>query len=106
MSLINKWNELSIGQAQKWINMTLKYWLLFGEKRIQNIEKNAIFFHIPIDSFIQKEMFNEKYPNPWSRIENYDEYLQYQLTHREREEKYPPIICEFHIFNQTRKTKN
>lgn len=60
--LINIWSELTFGQAQKWLNMTLKYWLLFGNRRIEGIEKNAIYFHIPIDSYVQKGMFGEKYP--------------------------------------------
>lgn len=44
LKLIEKWNELSIGQAQKWVNMTLKYWLLFGDNRIPSIEKMQFTF--------------------------------------------------------------
>jgi hypothetical protein len=101
LNLIRKWDELSVGKAQKWINMTLKYWLLFGENRIKGIEKNARFFHIPIDNLIQKNMFGEKSPKPWSRINNYDDYFEYQLKHRAKNEVNPPIICEFKVFNKT-----
>ena len=99
--LTEKWDELSIGQAQKWINMTLKYWLLFGEERISNIEKNVKYFHIPIDSYVQKEMFNETEPKPWSKIKNYADYMEYQRKHREMNIKTPPIIYEFEFFNKT-----
>ena len=98
--LIDFWNELSYGQAQKWVNMTLKYWLLFGENRINSIERNAMYFHIPIDSYVQKGMFSENNPRPWSKIDNYDEYFEYQLLHRDKNTKNPPIIDEFIFFNK------
>lgn len=93
------WHELSIGQTQKWVNMTLKYWLLFGDVRINGIEMNAKFFHIPIDSYVQKGMFNERTPKPWSKINNYDNYMNYQLTHREKQTGNFPIVDEFNFFN-------
>jgi len=75
--LKKEWNELSYGQIQKWVNMSLKYWLLFGGDKIANIEKNAKYFHIPIDSIIKEIAFGEKRNQAdyksWSKIENYDE---------------------------------
>ena len=97
--LIETWTQLQFGQAQKWINMTLKYWLLFGEKRINGIETNAKYFHIPIDSYVQKGMFNEKYPKAWSKIEEYETYMNYQRKHREIKTGNYPIIDEFNFFN-------
>jgi len=40
--------------------MSLKYWLLFGGDKIANIEKNAKYFHIPIDSIIKENCFWRK----------------------------------------------
>lgn len=97
--LIEVWNELKFGQAQKWINMTLKYWLLFGDKRINGIETNAKYFHIPIDRYVQKGMFGEPNPNPWSKIDNYDKYMSYQELHRKKQTGNYPIIDEFNFFN-------
>lgn len=97
--LIETWSELKIGQAQKWLNMTLKYWLLFGEKRIKGIEKNSKYFHIPIDSYVQKGMFEEKYPKAWSKIDNYETYFNYQERHRLKKTGNCPIIDEFNFFN-------
>ncbi|MCR9015771.1 hypothetical protein [Aquiflexum gelatinilyticum] len=97
--LIDTWEELNFGQAQKWINMTLKYWLLFGDKRIKGIEKNAKYFHIPIDSYVQKGLFNEKNPKPWSKIKTYEVYFEYQQKHRDKETGNYPIIDEFNFFN-------
>ena len=97
--LIDTWTELTFGQAQKWINMTLKYWLLLGDKRINGIEKNAKYFHIPIDSYVQKGMFDEKHPNAWSKIDNYETYINYQTQHRNKQTGNYPIIDEFNFFN-------
>ena len=71
------------------------------ENRIKGIEKSARFFHIPIDNLIQKNMFGEKSPKPWSKINNYDDYFEYQRKHRAKNEVNPPIICEFEVFNKT-----
>ena len=100
VKLIETWDELTFGQAQKWINMTLKYWLLFGDKRIGGIEKNAKYFHIPIDSYVQKEMFKEKNPDPWSKFADYQTYFNYQERHRKKATGNAPIIDEFKFFNE------
>lgn len=97
--LIEVWSELKFGQAQKWINMTLKYWILFGDKRKTGIEKNAKYFHIPIDSYVQKGMFDEKYPSAWSKIDDYETYMNYQRQHRKKQTENYPIIEEFNFFN-------
>lgn len=96
--LIEEWPELKIGHCQKWINMTLKYWLLLGENRIPQINKNINFFHIPIDSYVLKGIFGQKHPKPWSKMNNYSEYLQYQIQMREEKSKIP-IIEEIIFFN-------
>src|SRR5690606_24159512 len=49
--LRSEWNELSIGHCQKWINMTLKYWLVLGNERIPSVSQNYCYFHVPLDSY-------------------------------------------------------
>lgn len=98
--LIRSWDELSFGQAQKWINMVLKYWLLLGEKRITGIEKNARYFHIPIDRFVQEGMYSENNAKPWSKIESYEDYFDYQIKHRQKNTGNPPIVDEFLFYNE------
>lgn len=39
------------GHAQKWLNMTLKYQMLFGREFNSNIKE---FMHVPVDSFIME----------------------------------------------------
>ena len=99
--LLNHWNELSFGQSQKWVNMSLKYWLLFGENRIRNIEKNAMFFHIPIDSIIQERFF-QKGLAAWSKIDTYEKYFWYQEDFRKRNLNKIPILEEFREFNKVK----
>lgn len=99
-NLKTEWNELSIGQAQKWINMTLKYWLVFGDEKINSISKNFKYFHIPIDSYVQKGIFGFwKNPKPWSKIREYEDYFLYQTEFRKRYENEIPIEYEFEFFN-------
>ena len=102
LELIKVWNELEIGQAQKWINMTLKYWLLLGEERIEGFETNAKYFHIPLDSYVLKGMFDETKPKPWSKINNYETYMNYQKFHRQKQTGNYPLIDEFNFFNTYR----
>lgn len=79
--------------------MILKYWLLFGNKRINGIEKNAKYFHIPIVSYFQKGMFHEINPRAWSKIDNYETYMNYQIKHRNKQTGNYPIFDEFNFFN-------
>lgn len=68
------------GQAQKWINMALKYISMFEHKLVENQYE---FFHIPIDNYII-EITGLKTTVAWSRIFNYDEYLDYQEKFRKK----------------------
>lgn len=102
-SLKFKWNKLSIGQCQKWINMSLKYWVVFGESKIPGIEKNIKYFHIPIDSFIQQgpcKGLHKKHKS-WSKLNDYKEYFDYQLDFRKQHTGKIPLVEEFIFFNET-----
>lgn len=94
--------ELSIGQAQKWINMTLKYLFALGESRFSGISKNYEFFHIPIDNIIQEKLESEgieKFKERWSRIKKYSDYLDYQKKVRQHFAGQIPLDVEFKLFN-------
>lgn len=98
--LQTQWSELSFGQCQKWINMTLKYWLVFGDEKINSITKNYQYFHIPLDSYVQNGIFGFwKKQGPWSKISNYDDYFIYQTEFRKRHSDKIPIEYEFEFFN-------
>lgn len=91
------------GQAQKWLNMTLKYLYAFGEDNVKGISENYQYFHIPIDNIIQ-EKFLKKYNIPkfkvsWSRIKDYNSYFEYQTLIREKIGNQIPMDIEFILFN-------
>lgn len=71
--------EFYIGQAQKWVNMTLKY-LYVLEPDV--VEPFYHLLHIPLDNYIM-DIAKKQYGVPalscaWSRITEYDEYLNYE----------------------------
>lgn len=103
---------LSVGQAQKWLNMTLKYlWLLYRlgllkEELSSFVRKHEASFHVPIDSYIiryikreSKQKRNNVFPDSnglnnsysidgfsgseWSKINCYGKYKKYQIEIRE-----------------------
>ena len=94
---------LTVGQIQKWINMTMKYLIVLDEKKVERVEP---FLHVPIDSIVLKksknpDFFKEKETNkvlPWSQIDDYDQYMEFQkkirIDHNE-----PPILWEFKAWN-------
>lgn len=103
---------LSVGQAQKWLNMTLKYlWLLdriglLEEDLSSFVHKYQLFFHVPLDSYIiryikreSKQKRTNDFPesnglkeeytiddvngSEWSKINDYKKYLEYQKAIRD-----------------------
>lgn len=85
--IINK-ESFTIGQSQKWLNMTLKYlWLL----NILPDGLNEEYLHIPVDSYIIKAVGAKKdnyqyglelersiSKSSWSAWDNYYEYMVFQ----------------------------
>lgn len=77
---------LTYGQAQKWVNMTIKNMLVMGLWNFpESIEKQL---HIPIDSYIideaKKDLDIKKPSCSWSKIEDVGEYFDYQKKVREK----------------------
>lgn len=86
--ILNKKEKFTIGQAQKWVNMTLKYlWLLNALPTGVKPE----YLHVPIDSYIieiaydNKNKFEnalglleEKPKKSWSKLSDYKKYFEIQ----------------------------
>jgi hypothetical protein len=93
------YQEFYYGHAQKWINMSLKYIFALREVRVPGFSKFTPFFHIPIDNIILKKM--KQYHIPvffdcaWSKMNNYDDYLQFQKWIRKNFQDNIPIELEF-----------
>ena len=94
--------ELHYGQAQKWINMTIKYLCVLCNDSL----KDAWFFpflHVPMDNIIinvaVEAGFIERPVVCWSRW-NMNQYKGYQAAliaaiHNSKGENYPPLLWEF-----------
>lgn len=94
--------NICYGQAQKWINMTLKYLFAIGNEKINGIDRNYKYFHIPIDNIIQDKLIQyniEKIPLRWSRINDYSIYMDYQNRVRDTFNGQIPMDIEFKLFN-------
>ncbi len=89
-----------VGQAQKWVNMTLKYIFTFGETRIPGFEKTIPFCHAPIDNILLKNLQKKGFPSleqAWSKFDDYDEYIKRQKWIREKFHN-SPLIIEFRLW--------
>ena len=94
--------KFTYGQAQKWVNMTIKYLYILNEHTFDNVFD---FLHIPVDNYIFKAVKEklgiDKPKNPWSKLDE-TEYLNYQNDIRKKlkeEEKYiSPLDWEFKIW--------
>ena len=114
IDIFTKYDQtFTVGQAQKWINMSLKH-LAIADAAITAPYYN--FCHVPIDSYIIKALQSDLVPeemrqidtsfgqNPdkipaWSRIDDYDAYLQFQKDFRAKCGE-PPLDYEFHLWQK------
>lgn len=100
---------LSVGRAQKWINMSLKHLVILSladfHKATDQFWQNYKHFHIPVDSFIInhkeiKAVYSQYLQKTaWSNITNYDAYLEFQK--QLRSEHGPLLDYEFDIWINT-----
>lgn len=89
-----------VGQAQKWVNMTMKYLFTFGDQRIMGYGKALPHCHAPFDNIVLQQL--KKYGFPplncaWSRLDDYDEYIIRQKWIRETFGKCP-LDIEFRLW--------
>jgi len=90
-----------IGQAQKWINMTFKYIFTMGENRLPGYHWLYRTCHIPLDNIIMNKLSIYGLPQlgcPWSRIDNYEKYMELQNWVRDYFKGSAPLAVEFTLF--------
>lgn len=102
--------EFTCGQAQKWINMTIKYLYILKVYSFDNVLK---YLHIPVDNYIfdavEKELEIDRPKEAWSRWDNDEEYKDYQKNIRKelKRKKFVPIRWEFdNWLKEVQKVKN
>lgn len=88
--------NMTVGQAQKWLNMTMKYLFVAD---VPGTVDAFYFCHVPIDSYIidaAEEQLHLKRPTaPWSKLDSYEEYSEYQRQIRIRLGNTAPLEWEF-----------
>ena len=89
---------LTYGQAQKWINMTLKYISMFNHSITESTYE---YYHVPVDNYILQTT-NYKLSKPWSRLNSYEEYLNFQKWFKNNYDGIP-LDVEFNMWIETAK---
>src|SRR5690606_31748122 len=90
-----------VGQAQKWINMSIKYIFTMGTERIPRFDSLYSLCHVPFDNILIRRLHQYGFslqPTRWSRIQDYDLYLSYQQWIRDRF-RIPALDVEFLLWN-------
>lgn len=88
---------LTYGQAQKWLNMTIKYLYILEAYTFEDVFD---FLHIPLDNYvfdIANDVLNVDRPTiVWSKWDDYEkQYLAYQKKIREQVRNCEPMRWEF-----------
>lgn len=93
--------EFRVGQAQKWLNMALKYALVFGEERLPGYAPVFGLAHIPIDNIILGRLRQYGVPRlgtAWSRVGSYEVYMGIQQWVRTAFSGSAPLAVEFDLW--------
>jgi len=88
------------GQAQKWVNMTLKYIFTVGEEHIPGFAPAYTLCHAPLDNIVLEELtrYGLDWPSKaWSQFD-YDEYFKCQKWMRDKFTPTPLLSVEFFLW--------
>ena len=124
------YHGFTYGKTQKWINMTMKYILLYNLEYSEKLKEYIPFLHVPIDRFVAPFIAGKIHYLPkdiearqfelldassdpdrvnycWSKIYDYGEYLECQMKLREalEPEKLAPLRWEFDEWLKTKKRR-
>ena len=101
--------NLTYGQAQKWVNMTMKYLCVLSEGnftgKFEWLGRFYPYLHVPIDSIILDKIEEARFPNInldknlcWSKIDKYEFYLEIQENLRKSLTAMSPMDWEFEVW--------
>ena len=97
--------EFTYGQAQKWVNMTIKYLYILNDHTFDNVFD---FLHIPVDNYIldiaNKNFEIDKPKKPWSKWDE-EQYRNYQNEIKSKI-KIAPLLWEFDNWLEVAKSNN
>lgn len=73
--------RFTVGQAQKWINMSIKYAIALGERRVPGFFCAYDVAHVALDNIVLARLGEGGMPPlgcAWSRLDEYNRYMQCQ----------------------------
>lgn len=94
----------TFGHAQKWINMTVKYIALLGDRAVSGGRALLDCGHVPIDGYILSAFRRQQYLRPvppfepWSKKDSYEEYMNFQIWIRSEFPDSKPLAVEFFLW--------
>ncbi len=100
------YSRLTVGHAQKWLNMSIKYALSLaavGMLRLANPDDLRAVAHVPLDEFFLtslKPYEAPSLPSTWSNISDYHVYIGLQEWVRLHFGDSKPIDVEFRLYNE------
>lgn len=99
------YNDLTVGQAQKWLNMAVKYALcLHGAQMLQIQHPHSLWqvAHAPLDNYVLRLLCSQHKAQgltcTWSSLTSYEEYFGVQIWLRETFPAYCPLDVEFRLW--------
>jgi hypothetical protein len=98
----------SVGHAQKWLNMAVKYIFVWGDEKLPGYLDLYRLAHVPIDSVVIQRFNKFGAPvlsTPWSKLNGYEEYMKYQKWVRVTFRGSEPLAVEFTIWQENDATQ-
>jgi len=100
--------DFTVGQAQKWINVSIKNAVALGDRLMPSLSCVYDVAHVALDRIVLGElrrkdwMPRELLQDPWSQLTDYEEYMTCQRLIRENLPGIP-LEEEFHIWEEGRR---
>jgi hypothetical protein len=101
ISLEHGFSSLSVGQAQKWINMSIKYAIALGERRAPGFYRIYDVAHVALDNVVLGHLEEGGMPAlncAWSRLNDYARYMECQHWVRDRFRDECPLEVEYRLW--------
>ena len=100
--------HFTVGQAQKWINVSIKNAIALGDRLMPDLFRVYDVAHVPLDRIVLGELRRKDWmprdllQDPWSQLTDYKEYMACQRLIRENLPGIP-LEEEFHIWEEGRR---
>ena len=95
--------SLSVGQAQKWINMSIKYAIALGEHRVPGFHCVYDVAHVALDNIVLARLGEGGMPPlgcAWSRLNDYRQYINCQQWVRDHFHGSCPLEVEYWLWQE------